>query len=82
MHMMSRFVSRSFRGLQFWSTLYNNVYLYVGMEKLRGLVDGEWSVRVEDDVWKTMNMNRDYTFQMTMIKEAQKFKKPYAPHAV
>lgn len=25
-----------------------------------------------------MNMNRDYTFQMTMIKEAQKFKKPYA----
>lgn len=47
-----------------------------------GLVDGEWSVRVEDDVWKTVNMNRDYTFQMTTIKEAQKVKKPYARRAV
>lgn len=42
MHMMSRFVSRSFRGLQFWSTLYNNVYLYVGMEKLRGVWGLGW----------------------------------------
>lgn len=30
----------AFSGLQFWSTLYNNVYLYVGMEKFRGFGRG------------------------------------------
>lgn len=41
MLMMSRFVSRSFEGVcSFWSSLYYNVYLYVGMEKPRGF--GRW----------------------------------------
>lgn len=43
MLMMSRFVSRSFEGVcSFWSTLYYNVYLYVGMEKLSGFGSMGW----------------------------------------
>lgn len=42
MHMMPRFVSRYFKGLQFWSTLYNNVYLYVGTEKNPGFWEMGW----------------------------------------